>query len=163
MQHALGWKGPLKAIQSNPPAMSRDIFNSIRLLGGPFHLTLNVSRDGASTASLGNPFQCFTTVIVKNVFLLSRLNLPSFSLKLLEVLKFLKDKLSCQKNFALKRPPDARNSISGQPCWKRKSWRVSLTWMRDTVPSGLLKVCTTVCDGTRCAILCVVVVCCCVC
>ena len=44
-------------------------------------LTLNVSRDGASTTSLDNLCQCFITLIVKNVFLLFRLNLPSFSLK----------------------------------------------------------------------------------
>ena len=44
-------------------------------------MVLNVSRDGASTTSLGNPFQCFTTLIVKNFFLLSSLNLPCFSLK----------------------------------------------------------------------------------
>jgi len=44
-------------------------------------LTLNVSKDGASISSLGNPFQCFTTLIVKNFFLISTLNLPSFRLK----------------------------------------------------------------------------------
>ena len=37
--------------------------------------------DGASTTSLGYLLQCLTTVIVKNVFLMSNLNLPSFSLK----------------------------------------------------------------------------------
>ncbi|KAK4828156.1 LOW QUALITY PROTEIN: hypothetical protein QYF61_024071, partial [Mycteria americana] len=58
-----------------------NIFNSIMLLRAPSNLTLNVSRHGASTTSLGNLFQCFTTLIVKNVFLISTLNLPSFSLK----------------------------------------------------------------------------------
>ncbi|KAK4819472.1 LOW QUALITY PROTEIN: hypothetical protein QYF61_004698 [Mycteria americana] len=53
------------------------------LLRAPSNLTLNVSRDGASTTSLGNLFQCFTTLIVKNFFLQSSLNLPSLSLKLL--------------------------------------------------------------------------------
>ncbi|KAK4811312.1 LOW QUALITY PROTEIN: hypothetical protein QYF61_024448 [Mycteria americana] len=57
--------------KSNPPAMSRDIFNYIRLLRAPSNLTLNVSRDGASTTSLGNLFQCFTTLIVTNFFLIS--------------------------------------------------------------------------------------------
>ena len=56
------------------PAMSRDIFNSIRLLRAPFNLTLNVSRDGASPIYLGNLCQCFTTLI-------STLNLLYFSLK----------------------------------------------------------------------------------
>ena len=61
--------------------MSRDIFSWIWLLGAPSNLTLNVSKDGASISSLGNPFQCFTTLIVKNFFLISTLNLPSFRLK----------------------------------------------------------------------------------
>jgi len=34
--------------------------------------------DGTSTASLGNLFQCFTTLMVKNFFLISNLNLTSF-------------------------------------------------------------------------------------
>ena len=44
-------------------------------------LTLNVSRDGASTASQDFLFQCLTIFIVKNYFLISDLNLPPFSLK----------------------------------------------------------------------------------
>ncbi|KAK4821583.1 hypothetical protein QYF61_024442 [Mycteria americana] len=53
----------------------------MRLLRAPSNLTLNVSRDGASTTFLGNPFQCFTTLIIKKLFLISSLNLPSFGLK----------------------------------------------------------------------------------
>ena len=73
----MGWKGPLKVIQSNPPAVS--IFNYIRLLRALSNLTLNVSRDGASTSSLGNLCQRFTTLTVKNFFLTSSLNLLSFT------------------------------------------------------------------------------------
>ena len=51
------------------------------VLKAPTSLTLNVSRDGSSTTSLGNLFYCFTTLMVKNFFLISSLNLPSFSLK----------------------------------------------------------------------------------
>jgi len=80
-QNSWGWKGPLKVIYFNPPTMSRDIYHYIRLLRALSNLTLNVSRDGASTTSLGNPFQCFNTLMVKNLFLISTLNLPSFSLK----------------------------------------------------------------------------------
>jgi len=72
----LGWKGPLEVIQPNTPAVSRDIFNYTRLLRAPSNLALNVSRDGASTTSLGNSF-----LMVKNFFLISSLNLPSLSLK----------------------------------------------------------------------------------
>jgi len=44
-------------------------------------LASKVSRDGASTTSLGNPFQCLITFTVKDFFLISNLNLPSLSLK----------------------------------------------------------------------------------
>ena len=40
-------------------------------------LALNASRDGASTTSLGNLFQCVTTLCMKNFHLISNLNLPS--------------------------------------------------------------------------------------
>ena len=61
--------------------MSCDISNWIRLLRAPSNLALNVSRNGASTTSLGNLVQCLTTLIVKYFFLISSLNLPSLSLK----------------------------------------------------------------------------------
>uniref|UniRef100_A0A8C2Y8F8 Ankyrin repeat and sterile alpha motif domain containing 1B n=1 Tax=Coturnix japonica TaxID=93934 RepID=A0A8C2Y8F8_COTJA len=43
--------------------------------------TLNTSKDGASTTSLGSLFQDLTTLLVKNFPLTSNLNLPSFNLK----------------------------------------------------------------------------------
>ena len=46
-----------------------------RLLTALFSLAWNTSRDGASTASLGNLFQCLTTLSVKNFLLVSDLNL----------------------------------------------------------------------------------------
>ena len=61
--------------------MSRDIFIQIRLLRDLSNLTSNVSRDRASPTSLGNLGQCFTTLRVKNFFLIPSLNLLSFSLK----------------------------------------------------------------------------------
>jgi len=51
------------------------------LLEAPSNLALNTAREGASTASLGNLFQCLTTPILKNFFLISNLNIPSFFLK----------------------------------------------------------------------------------
>ncbi|KAK4811172.1 hypothetical protein QYF61_019803 [Mycteria americana] len=39
----------------------------IRLLKAPSNLTLNTSNDGASTTSLGNLFQCLTTLILKTI------------------------------------------------------------------------------------------------
>ena len=49
--------------------MGKDIFHYIRLIKAPSNLTLNTSNDGASTTSLGNLFQCLTTLILKNFFL----------------------------------------------------------------------------------------------
>ncbi|KAK4810670.1 hypothetical protein QYF61_007470 [Mycteria americana] len=67
--------------QLSPIWSAKTVIPQIRLLRAPSNLTLNVSRDGASTTSLGNLFQCLTTLIVKNFFLKSSLNLPSLSLK----------------------------------------------------------------------------------
>ena len=61
--------------------MSRDIFSWIRLLQALSSLAWDVSRDGASPTSPGNPGQGFTTLSVKNFFLMSSLNPPSFNLK----------------------------------------------------------------------------------
>jgi len=76
-----GFKGTLKIISFQPPAMSRDIFHQPRLLRAPSSLALNPAREEAATASLGSLFQCFTTLTMKNFFLISNLNLPSFSLE----------------------------------------------------------------------------------
>jgi len=61
--------------------MSRDIFNWTRLLRALSNLALSVSRDGASITSLGSLCQGFTTLMVKNFFSISSLNLPPVSLK----------------------------------------------------------------------------------
>jgi len=61
--------------------MGRDIFHQLRLLRAPSSLALNTAREGEATASQGNLGQCFTILMVKNFFLISNLNLPSFSLE----------------------------------------------------------------------------------
>jgi len=61
--------------------MGRDTFHQTRLLKAPSNLALNPAKEGAATASLGNLGQGLTTLRVKNFFLISHLNLPSFSLK----------------------------------------------------------------------------------
>ena len=43
--------------------------------------SLNTSRDGDSTTSLGSPFQCLTTLLEKKLSLKSNLNLPWHNLK----------------------------------------------------------------------------------
>ena len=66
-----------------PPAMGRDRdrLHYTRLLKTPLNLDLNSSREGSSTAPLGNLCQDLTTFIAKNFFLKSNINLPSFRLK----------------------------------------------------------------------------------
>ena len=61
--------------------MSRDIFPQPRVLPAPSNLALNPAREGAATASLGSLGQVLTTLMGKNFFLLSNLNLRSLSLK----------------------------------------------------------------------------------
>ena len=61
--------------------MSRDPFHQPGVLKAPSNLVLNPAREGAATAPLGSLGQAFTTRRVKNFFLISNLNLPSFSLK----------------------------------------------------------------------------------
>uniref|UniRef100_A0A672TKS7 Guanylate cyclase domain-containing protein n=1 Tax=Strigops habroptila TaxID=2489341 RepID=A0A672TKS7_STRHB len=67
--------------ESNPLAMSSDVFIYIRLPRTTSSLALNVSRDGVSTTSLGNLCQCFTTLIVNNFFPHIQPESPSCSLK----------------------------------------------------------------------------------
>jgi len=61
--------------------MNRGHLQLDQVLRALFSLTLNVSRDGTSTTSLGNLYQCLTNVAVKNLFLISSISLPSFHLK----------------------------------------------------------------------------------
>jgi len=93
----MAWVGRDLERSSSPtlPAMSRDIFTLIRLHRAPSNPTLSVSRDGASTTSLGNQFQCFSTLIVKNFFLIPSLNLPSLSFKLLPLVLLQQALLKC--------------------------------------------------------------------
>ena len=58
-------------------------------------LALNASKDGASTISLDNLFQCITTLWVKNLFLLSNLNLPCLSLKPFPLVLSLAPPMGC--------------------------------------------------------------------
>ena len=57
--------------------MCRVANHQTRLPRATSSLALNASRDGASTTSLGNLFQCVTTLWVKNFLLISNLNLLS--------------------------------------------------------------------------------------
>jgi len=61
--------------------MGRDTVRYTRLLKAPSNMALNTDREGAATASLGSQGQGLTTLRLKNFFLISNLNLLSFSLK----------------------------------------------------------------------------------
>jgi len=61
--------------------MGRDPFHQPRVLQAPSNLALSTAREGAATASLGNLGQGLSTLTVKNFFLISNLNLPTYSLK----------------------------------------------------------------------------------
>lgn len=59
-----------------PPAMCRVTNHLTRLPRATSSLTLNASRNEASTISLGNLLQCVTILWVKNILLMLNLNLP---------------------------------------------------------------------------------------
>ena len=77
----MGWKEAYRSSSSNVPAVGRGIFHQTSLLKAPSNLSLNTSREGTATASPGYLYQCLTTLLVKNFFLMSNINLPYFSLK----------------------------------------------------------------------------------
>jgi len=52
-------------IQFQPPAMCRVTNQQTRLSRATSSLALNACRDGASTASLGNLFQCFASFLIQ--------------------------------------------------------------------------------------------------
>ena len=66
---------------STPHAICRVTNHQTKLPRATSSLAFYASRDGASTTSLGNLFQCVTTIFVKNFLLISNQNLPCPSLK----------------------------------------------------------------------------------
>ena len=93
--NGFGWKQLFKTFQSDLPAMVRYIFQQMRLPKASSSLTLNTSGDGTSTSSLGNLFQCLTTLIDQIQGINSSLNLPSFCLKLLRLVLSLRALVKC--------------------------------------------------------------------
>ena len=77
--NGLGWKGPYRSSSSTPLPWGGTPSTGPRVLKAPFSLALDTSREGASTASLSNLFQCLITLIVKKFFLISKLNPNSIS------------------------------------------------------------------------------------
>lgn len=82
--HMIEWfglEGTFKDHIIQPPCHGRDIFHWMRLLKSLSSLTWNILVVGASIASLGNLLPCLATFIIKELFLMSSVNLPSFNLK----------------------------------------------------------------------------------
>ncbi|XP_053913580.1 translation initiation factor IF-2-like [Cuculus canorus] len=74
------WVGrDLKAHLVPPPSTGRDTSHWIRLLKAPSNLALSTSRDRAAPTSLGVLCQCLSTLTGKHFFVISNLNLSSFS------------------------------------------------------------------------------------
>ena len=74
-------EGTLKGHPVQPLCNEKGYLQLHQVAQSPSCLTLSVSMDGASTASLGNLCQCLTTLIIRNFFPTSSLNIPSLSLK----------------------------------------------------------------------------------
>ena len=72
-----GLEGAFRGHLAQPPCSEQGLLQLDQVAQSPIQPDL--SRDGASATSLGNPFLYFTTLIVKNFFLVSSLNLPSLS------------------------------------------------------------------------------------
>ena len=69
--HRIELEGILKGRLLQLSAVKRDTYSLIRVLRDRSSLTLIVCMDEASTSSLGNMCQCFTTLSVKKFFLMS--------------------------------------------------------------------------------------------
>ena len=81
----------------------------------PIQPGLECFQGGASTASLGNLFQCLTNTTVKNFFLISSLNLPSFSLKPLPLVLSLPALIRSPSPAFLWAPPGTGRPLEGLP------------------------------------------------
>jgi len=77
----LSWKGPLKATWSNS-LHSTGTPTAPSGAQSPIETDLGCVQEQGITTSPGNLCQCLTTFITKSFYLISNLNLPSFSLKM---------------------------------------------------------------------------------
>ena len=81
IQNGFGWMGPLRSSSFNSTCCKQGHLPLDQVTQSPIQPGFECFQEGPSTASLGNQFQCLTTLSVKNFFLISCLNLPSSSLK----------------------------------------------------------------------------------
>jgi len=74
------WKRPPRS--SSPTVHQRPMFlHEIMSFTTTSKCFLNISRDGATTTSLGSPFQCLITLLEKKFLLISNLNLSWLNLR----------------------------------------------------------------------------------
>ena len=106
-QNGLSWKGPYRLSSFCTPAAGKAATHQLKAGGlsrAPSNMTLNVSRDGALTASLGSLCQCLTILWVKNFFPTSNLNFSYFSLKPFSLVLSLSNHVKSQSPSCLQAP-----------------------------------------------------------
>jgi len=100
-------------------------------------LALNASKEGACTTSLGNLFQCLTTLTIENFFLISGLNPPSPSLMPFPLLSLILLVLGAPELDAALQVGSHESRVEGQNHLPRPAGHTSLDATQDTVGSGL--------------------------
>ena len=91
------WVGrALKAHPAPTRAVCRAASHQLKLPRAPSNLVFSASRDGAPTASLGSCASVSLPSELKKFFLVSNLNVPSFSLKLFALVLSLLDCMQSQ-------------------------------------------------------------------
>jgi len=76
-----GLEGTLKIIWFQPRCHGQGHLPPDQIAQSSIQPGLDTAREGAATASLGNLGQGLTTLMVKNFFPISHLNLPSFRIE----------------------------------------------------------------------------------
>ena len=100
----------------------------------PSRLVLDISRDRASTASLGSLFQCLPTLTVKNFPVTANESIPSFSLKplllvfLLSNQPVLKGKVPQLFDYFCGPSPEPLQKLHVPPVLGPKAWSWYSRW-----------------------------------
>lgn len=99
-KHRLGLEETLKLLWLQPLCHGQGHHPLDQIAQGPIQCGLKHFQEWGIHNLIGNLFQSFTTLWVKNFFLTSSLNLPSFSLKLLPLVPSLSAHVkSCSPNL----------------------------------------------------------------
>jgi len=115
MTEWFGLEGTLLIIQFQHSCHRQGHLPLDQVAQSPVQPALNTAREGAATASLGNLCQGLTTLIVKNFFLISNLNLPSFSLKPLSLVLSCHALVESPSPALLQAPSGTERLLQGDP------------------------------------------------